>query len=67
MIVTKEGKYKDANGNILPVVNCAPLGEKPYFRAYYRGGYYNVNQEPDNYPFDQIEWGVVEMVEDDPN
>lgn len=54
MKVTKEGFYKDKEGVELPVANCDKSG-KGYFRAYYNGGYYNVNQESDSYPFDGIE------------
>lgn len=64
MIVTKEGKYRSKHGHILDVVNVNPEGTKPYFRAYYNGGYYNVNKESDNFPFDQIEIEMVEFVSD---
>lgn len=48
MKVTKEGIYRDINGNELPVVNVMRQypSEPPYFRAFSNGGYYNVNIEP---------------------
>jgi len=61
MKVSKEGIYRDNTGQELPVLNCNKVGE-PYFRAYYDGGYYNVNEEPDNAPFGEIEWEMVEFV-----
>lgn len=66
MKVTKEGIYRDDTGQELPVLDVSPKGAglAPYFRAYYNGGYYNVNEEPDNAPFGEIEWEMVEFVRD---
>jgi hypothetical protein len=64
MKVTKEGIYKDANGTEFPVFNVGAKVGMEYFRAYWRGGYYNVNEEPLNEPFDKVEWEMVEFVRD---
>lgn len=61
MKVLKEGIYRDKDGTEMPVLNCNKVGE-PYFRAYHGGGYYNVNKEPENAPFGEIEWEMVEFV-----
>lgn len=62
MIVTKEGKYKSKNGEVFDVVDVASAGHTPYFRAYWKGGYYNVNEEIGNEPFDAVEIEMVEYV-----
>ena len=66
MKITKEGIYRDKRGNELPVVNVNRKHPSlpPYFRAFSNGGYYNVNREPDNQPFDEIEWEMAEFVRD---
>lgn len=63
MIVTKEGVYKSVNGNLYEVFNVMPAGLPPYFRAYHRGGYFNVNQEKDELPpFDEVELEMTEYI-----
>jgi hypothetical protein len=62
MIITKEGKYKSKSDKVFDVVNVSPEGCRPYFRAYWNGGYYNVNVESDNFPFDKVEMEMVEYV-----
>lgn len=66
MIVTKEGIYKDARGIEYYVLNVNKNipDFPPYYRAYFKGGYYNVNKEPNNAPFDEIEIEMVEFVRD---
>ncbi len=64
MKVTQEGMYKSQDGTIYPVVNVNPPCFEPYFRAVYCGGYYNVNKEIDNFPFDEIEIEMVERIGD---
>lgn len=61
MKVTKEGIYKDANGTEFPVFNVGGKVGMEYFRAYWRGGYYNVNEESDN---EKVECEMVEFVRD---
>lgn len=64
MLVTKEGIYRDDKGNELPVFNVfSKMGiESSYFRAYWMGGYYDVNKENDNAPGEI--WEMVEFVRD---
>ncbi len=57
MKVEKEGFYLDKSGAITPVFNVGPK-DNPWFRAYWFGSYYNVNEEKDNPP-----GGIWEMVE----
>ena len=61
MVVTKAGKYMAKNGNVYDVLNMGTASE-PYFRAFANGGWYNVNTETNNEPFDQIEIGMVKYV-----
>jgi len=61
MIVTHEGKYLSTDGAIYDVVDVGNPTE-PYFRAYKDGGYYNVNVEPNNSPFDEVEIEMVKYV-----
>lgn len=53
-------EWFDGNGDkyLLDVVDVGTQ-EHPYLRVYYRGGYYNVNddpEEPENSPFRDAEW-----------
>lgn len=63
MIVTKPGIYRDAKNREVKVFDVGIPGE-PWFRANHNGSYYNVNREPDNEPFDAVEWEMVEFVRD---
>jgi hypothetical protein len=44
--VTSEGVYKTREGEIVDVLDFG-TSERPYFRAYWWGGWYNVNPETD--------------------
>ena len=62
MIVTQEGQYKDKNGIIYDVFNVSKKLNMPRFRAFYRGGYYNVNDDPTDEIFGKIEIEMVEYI-----
>ena len=63
MKVIKEGIYRDKTSAELPVVNVGGKhGSPDYFRAFFKGGYYNVNQEPENEGFEDVEWEMAEFV-----
>lgn len=59
----KEGMWVwyDANGDkmIIPVIDCGKKINVIWFRVYFEGGYYNVNDEfietPDE-PYSKSEW-----------
>ena len=61
MIITHEGRYLAKDGVIYDVVDVGSP-DLPYFRAYKDGGYYNVNAEPLNAPFDDVEIEMVNYV-----
>ena len=61
MIITHDGRYQAKDGNVYDVVDVGIPGE-PYFRAYKDGGWYNVNVEPQNFPFDEVEIEMVNYV-----
>ena len=54
----REGVYLGLDGNEYDVVNVNKHGNA-YFRAYYNGGWYNVNIQPGNEPFDVVELEVI--------
>ena len=64
MIVTNEGIYRGADNKLYDVVNVHSrnIDLPPYYRVYFEGGWYNVNVEPNNTPFDQIEIEMIEYV-----
>lgn len=62
MIVTKEGKYRSKLGGVFDVVNVSPEGFPPYFRAYWNGGYYNVNDEMEDFPYGKPEMEMIEYI-----
>lgn len=64
MKVTQEGIYADAQGKTYPVVNLnfRYPEEPPDFQAYFEGGWYNVNESPENFPFDRVELEVVRYI-----
>lgn len=65
MKVTKEGIYRDKDGNELPVLNVGKNIGIDWFRAYWQGGYYDVNENPEEKPYaGDIEWEMVEFVRD---
>ena len=59
MNVSKAGLYINAQGATVSVVDCSPDKDGSYFRAYWMGGYYNVNKQPENAPFDEVEMDIV--------
>lgn len=61
MIITHEGRYLAKDGVIYDVVDVGSPA-LPYFRAYKDGGYYNVNDEPLNAPFNEVEIEMVNYV-----
>lgn len=66
MRIEQEGIYVDASGQQYDVINTGD-DERPYYRAYFNGGWYNVNEEPDNFPFDQVEIVMVKRIGDIPS
>lgn len=61
MVITHEGKYLAVDGNIYDVVDVG-MSNEPYFRAYKNGGWYNVNLEPTNEPFNEVEVEMIKYV-----
>lgn len=47
LLVTSEGVYKTSCGKTVDVVNVSSFPNQTYFRAYWGGGWYNVNPETD--------------------
>ena len=62
MCPNKEGIWewfeKDGTKRLVSVFDVnKPIGQPPYFRVYWWGGYYNVSDDPtEDGPFGRIEW-----------